>query len=132
MDRLEDFLENVAVEEDGEGSLRLSGTIRGDCPVFDGHFPGNPVFPGAFHVWIAFLAAARGLGREGAPLAGIEKARFRKLLGPGDRVTIMAAWGAADAPGGGLAARCRIEKEGAEASRFTVLFGAGGGPRDRA
>lgn len=67
-------------------------TINED--FFNGHFPGAPVMPGV--LIIEGLAQAGGAlllsGREdrGQKLvyfAGIDKARFRRPVGPGDRLT---------------------------------------------
>jgi 3-hydroxyacyl-[acyl-carrier-protein] dehydratase len=58
-------------------------------PIFQGHFPGNPVFPGVFQVE-AMAQASAVLGRVSQPefkdvlLTGIIETRFRSQVVPGD------------------------------------------------
>lgn len=64
-------------------------------PVFQGHFPGKPIFPGV--LILEALAQASGLlgfktiGQESNDLylyAGIDKARFKMPVVPGDRMDL--------------------------------------------
>jgi len=68
-------------------------------PFFQGHFPGNPVMPGV--LMIESMAQAAGLmanldaeihGREGHLfyLVKVDKARFNKLVIPGDQLILEA------------------------------------------
>lgn len=59
-------------------------------PYFQGHFPGNPVMPGVLIMEalaqvgaVAILSQPEWKGRT-AYFAGIDKARFRKKVVPGD------------------------------------------------
>ena len=110
------YLADLRIEERREGFLRASAVVREDCPVLRGHFPGRPILPGAFHVWIAGLLAAHLLAEGQIPrLYAVEKARFRRPLTPRDRITVTVK---AAGEAGHLSVRCRIEKDGDEASRF--------------
>ncbi len=63
-------------------------------PYFAGHFPGNPVMPGVLIVEalaqagaVAILSQPEFQGKT-AYFAGIDKARFRKMVMPGDTLTL--------------------------------------------
>ena len=66
--------------------------VTGAEPFFEGHFPGHPVMPGVLIV--EALAQTAGLmlceeGNESLPLfMGIDKARFRRPVVPGDQLRL--------------------------------------------
>ncbi|MDQ2865559.1 MAG: 3-hydroxyacyl-ACP dehydratase FabZ [Candidatus Eremiobacteraeota bacterium] len=66
-------------------------------PMFTGHFPANPLFPGVYMV--EAMAQLGGVvvlepgefSRKTPYLAGIDKAKFRRPVVPGDRLTMEVA-----------------------------------------
>ena len=89
------FLMIDTIEELQPGSRavgRKCVTFGESC--FAGHFPGNPVMPGVLIIEamaqtgaVALLGQPQWRGKT-AYFAGIDKARFKKLVRPGDVLTI--------------------------------------------
>ncbi len=63
-------------------------------PCFQGHFPGQPIFPGVLVLegmaqaggCMAFYSVPEMIGERLVYFAGIDKARFRKPVFPGDQI----------------------------------------------
>jgi 3-hydroxyacyl-[acyl-carrier-protein] dehydratase len=87
------FVDAVDAHEPGS-SVRARYRVRGDEECLAGHFPANPVFPGVLQLEalaqagaIALLADPRYAGS--LPLfGGVEDARFRRIVRPGDEMTL--------------------------------------------
>jgi 3-hydroxyacyl-[acyl-carrier-protein] dehydratase len=56
-----------------------------DHPTAAGHFPGNPIIPGAMLLDAVLLAIA---GEAGAPCCAIRTVKFLRPVRPGDRMRI--------------------------------------------
>ncbi len=88
--------------------------LTGDEQFFVGHFPGRPTLPGVLMCEAiaqvgaaAVLADVRFAGK--LPLfGGLDKARFRRQVGPGDELVIEVEMGRMSARAGKGAGRARV------------------------
>jgi 3-hydroxyacyl-[acyl-carrier-protein] dehydratase len=111
-----------------EPGLRASGqwTLRGDEWFFAGHFPGRPITPGVLLLEaiaqcgaVAVLADLRYTGR--LPLfGGVESARFRRQVLPGDTVLLECEMNRLSARGGKGHGRASVD--GQTAVETDLLF----------
>jgi 3-hydroxyacyl-[acyl-carrier-protein] dehydratase len=83
------------VEIDGDDSAIGIKNISYNEPIFQGHFPDKPVFPGVLIIEAMAQTAgaiviahdtAVGSGKSIVLMLTIDKAKFRKPAGPGDRI----------------------------------------------
>jgi 3-hydroxyacyl-[acyl-carrier-protein] dehydratase len=119
------FLTELATVEPGEsatGSWRLTG----DEDFFAGHFPGRPTLPGVLMVEalaqlgaVAVLTDDRYAGK--LPLfGGIEKARFRRQVLPGEVLDLEVTLGRMSARAGKGTGRATVD--GQLACQAELLF----------
>jgi 3-hydroxyacyl-[acyl-carrier-protein] dehydratase len=98
--------------------------VTGDEPFLAGHFPDNPVFPGVIQLEalaqagaVALLADERFAGR--LPLfGGIEKARFRRIVRPGDTLVMEVEMDRLSSRGGWGQGRASVDGETACQARL--------------
>tara|TARA_B100000927_G_scaffold274210_1_gene253243 strand:- start:359 stop:799 length:441 start_codon:yes stop_codon:yes gene_type:complete len=90
------FIDEVVDIKDNE-IIHAKKTISDDEYFLEGHFPGNPIFPGV--IIIEALGQASGIlgfttmnktPEEGSiyVLAGVDKVRFRRRVRPGDTIDL--------------------------------------------
>jgi len=113
-----------------EPGVRASAewTLRGDEWFFPGHFPGRPTTPGVLLLEaiaqcgaVVVLSDDRYTGR--LPLfGGVERARFRRQVAPGDTVTLECEMTKLSARGGKGAGRATVNGDlAASGEIFFVL-----------
>lgn len=69
-------------------------------PFFQGHFPGTPVMPGVLIIEamaqaggvLVYSSRSAGKRKELVYFMGIDKARFRKPVVPGDQLVLEVVW----------------------------------------
>ncbi len=88
------LVDRVVKIDSGRRAVGLKNVTVND-PYFQGHFPGRPVFPGVLIVealaQLGGVLAIRSSSVEGSPivyLTGIDKAKFRKPVIPGDQIRL--------------------------------------------
>ena len=73
-------------------SITTQRTLRDDEYFFQGHFPGNPIMPGALLCEACFQTGAILMGADKKPGLGvvtrIKDAKFKNFAKPGDTLTI--------------------------------------------
>jgi 3-hydroxyacyl-[acyl-carrier-protein] dehydratase len=88
------LVDRVTEINEKEPSIKGYKNITINEPMFQGHFPSRPVFPGVLIIEaMAQLGAVLILRRFPAEkrlafFAGIDKARFKRVVVPGDRMDL--------------------------------------------
>jgi 3-hydroxyacyl-[acyl-carrier-protein] dehydratase len=127
------FVTEVTSVEPGV-SARGFWELSGDEPFFAGHFPGRPTLPGVLMVeslaqlgGIAVLLDERYVGK--LPLfGGIERARFRRQVVPGDKLELEVSMDRLSARAGKGHGKATVGGQTAcEADLLFVIVDGGGG-----
>lgn len=82
------------IEIDGDDSAIGIKNVTINEPIFQGHFPGKPIFPGVLIIeGMAQTAGAIAIAKDSLSdskkivmMLTIDKAKFRKPAGPGDKL----------------------------------------------
>ncbi|HZR14183.1 MAG TPA: 3-hydroxyacyl-ACP dehydratase FabZ [Acidimicrobiia bacterium] len=122
------FVDSVGSLEPGSG-VEARYRVTGDEPFLAGHFPGNPIFPGVLQLEalaqagaIALLSDERYAGK--LPLfGGVTDVRFRRLVRPGDELTLRVEMERLSARGGWGSARATVDGERCCDARLLFAIG---------
>jgi 3-hydroxyacyl-[acyl-carrier-protein] dehydratase len=126
------FVDTVDAHEPGV-SVTARYRVTGNEGFLAGHFPGNPVLPGVIQLEalaqagaIAVLADDRYAGA--LPLfGGVEKARFRRIVRPGDEMVLSVTLERLSARGGWGQGRATVGGEVCCEARLFFAVGAAPG-----
>lgn len=72
-------IENVSKLEDG--AVRFDISLNADCPVYEGHFPGEPVSPGVCNIQMIKECAEQVAGKS-LLLNNLQQCRLTTLVTP--------------------------------------------------
>ncbi|WP_203935328.1 3-hydroxyacyl-ACP dehydratase FabZ family protein [Virgisporangium ochraceum] len=75
---------------------RTEVTVSPDEPVFPGHYPDFPIFPGVCEVEYVHLSALLTAPDGPVELVALDSARFTGPVHPGDRIDIEMRWTTTD------------------------------------
>ena len=129
------LLDEVVELEPGARVVARKLVTDQDCA---GHFPGNPIMPGVKMVEalaqagaVAVLAEEENRGKL-ALFAGIDDVRFKRIVRPGDELTLECNLETVRGPIGRGKARARVGDELAVRGTLTFAVEAGTGNREGA
>ena len=88
------LVDRVMEEDRSRGYIRAEKAVTATEWFFGGHFPSMPVMPGVMQVealaqtMAVYVAREEGFGDRLGLFAGIDACRFKRIVQPGDRLTL--------------------------------------------
>ncbi len=88
------LVDRIVEEDRGRGYIRGEKAVTATEWFFQGHFPGLPVMPGVLQVealaqtMAVYVARTEGFGSRMGLFAAIDEVRFKRIVQPGDRLTL--------------------------------------------
>lgn len=88
------LVDRIVAEDRARGYIRGEKGVTATEWFFQGHFPGLPVMPGVLQVealaqtMAVYVARQEGFGDRMGLFAAIDEVRFKRLVQPGDRLTL--------------------------------------------
>ncbi len=88
------LVDRIVEYDPGRANIRGEKGVTASEWFFQGHFPGLPVMPGVLQVealaqtMAVYVAQQEGFGERIGLFAGIEECRFKRIVQPGDRLSL--------------------------------------------
>jgi 3-hydroxyacyl-[acyl-carrier-protein] dehydratase len=127
------LIDRITAWEPGRSAEAVK-TVAMSEDLFDDHFPLRPIFPGVLLVegmaQLAGLLLEEGVRRETgrnvkALMSIVERAKFRRVVRPGDRLAYRVEVLSVNEAGGRVAARARLDgdaRDGADVADCHLVF----------
>ncbi len=131
------LLDRITLLEPGQRAHGVKCVSLSD-DIFVDHFPGHPLLPGALivegmaqlgGVLLEQTVKAQGSGERHAILTIIERAKFRRMVRPGDRLELEAQLLSAREDGGQTRCLARVDGQLASEAELTFAFAPVTNPR---
>jgi 3-hydroxyacyl-[acyl-carrier-protein] dehydratase len=105
------------------GGITTAKLLSGDAPWCEGHYPGQPIFPGVFIIESVHQAVRRFLAATSARprLLEVRTARFLSMLRPGDVLECDCRCTRVD-EGAGLEVKARCRAGAVLAAEVTLVY----------
>jgi 3-hydroxyacyl-[acyl-carrier-protein] dehydratase len=88
------MVDRIVDHDPSRGYIRAEKAVTATEWYFQGHFPGLPIMPGVLQVealaqtMAVYVAQQEGFGDRIGLFAGIDECRFKRVVNPGDRLTL--------------------------------------------
>ena len=88
------LVDRIVAEDRERGYIRGEKAVTASEWFFQGHFPQLPIMPGVLQVealaqtMAVYVARQKGMGERIGLFAGIDECRFKRMVQPGDRLTL--------------------------------------------
>lgn len=114
------------VECDDEKRIVGIKNVTMNEPFFQGHFPGNPVMPGVLQIeamaQTGGILLMRSLAGSGVPyFMSVDKAKFRRIVKPGDELRIEVEITSLRSSSGKFSAKAMVDGEVASQAELMCM-----------